>query len=95
MRRIDTIMKKAALGLLFGAIFIWHGADALAQCALCRTAAENSDGAANAMTAFNFAVLLLLTPPVVIFCVVFYLAYKHRDAFRSEPRNDTPRTNFL
>ena len=90
-----VISRKAALASLVVVALIWRGADALAQCALCRTAAENSDGAASAASAFNFAVLLLLTPPVIIFCAVFYLAYKHRDAFRSEPRKDSPRANLL
>ena len=96
MLRARFISGKAAFASLLAAvIFIWRGADALAQCALCRTSVENSDGATSAATAFNFAVLLLLTPPVVIFCAVFYLAYKHRDAFRSDSHSDSPRANLL
>jgi hypothetical protein len=43
--------------------------DAAAQCALCRTALEGA-GAATART-MNLAILVLLIPPVAIFCAIF------------------------
>ncbi|MBA3320142.1 MAG: hypothetical protein H0T45_01670, partial [Pyrinomonadaceae bacterium] len=33
----------------------------------------------------NLAVLLLITPPVTIFCAFFYVAYKHRHPPEDEP----------
>lgn len=95
MLRAKLMLRKVALAALVAAAFILRATSALAQCALCRTSVENSEGASSAATAFNFAVLLLLTPPVVIFCVVFFLAYKHRDAFRGDSHRDTARTNLL
>ncbi|HYH86856.1 MAG TPA: hypothetical protein VEX60_15495 [Pyrinomonadaceae bacterium] len=48
-------------------------ADAQAQCALCRTGLQNGDGTARTM---NLAILVLLIPPVAIFCSIFGVAYK-------------------
>lgn len=53
-------------------------ATAFAQCAMCKTSAENVDAAG--VKYMNFAVLLLLSPPVAMFCGFFYLAYKRRNA---------------
>lgn len=54
------------------AVLSWP-ADATAQCALCRTALQNGDGTARTM---NLAILVLLIPPVAIFCSIFGIAYK-------------------
>ena len=48
--------------------------EALAQCALCRTALQDS-GEATART-LNLGILVLLVPPVAIFCTIFAVAYK-------------------
>jgi hypothetical protein len=45
---------------------------ALAQCVMCR-----SSFAGNVRN-FNLAVLVLLAPPVSIFCAIFIIAYRHR-----------------
>jgi hypothetical protein len=48
---------------------------ALAQCAMCRASfAGNSTFVRN----FNLGVLVLLAPPVTIFCTIFVIAYRHR-----------------
>ena len=47
----------------------------LAQCAMCRTAAEATAG-------FNLGILVLLIPPVGIFCAIFWTAYKFQDPSR-------------
>ena len=47
---------------------------ALAQCPMCRTALEHG-GAAAART-LNFGIVVLLVPPVAIFCSIFAVAYK-------------------
>jgi hypothetical protein len=57
-------------------------ASAFAQCAMCKTSAENMDPAG--VKYLNIAMLLLLTPPVAIFCGFFYLAYKRREPLRDE-----------
>jgi ABC-type phosphate transport system permease subunit len=61
----------------------------MAQCAMCRAAvAGGSNGAAFAKS-FNTAVLVLLAPPVTIFCSIFIVAYRHRKARQdSMPEED-------
>lgn len=48
----------------------------LAQCVMCKVAA--SSGGAAAGRALNFAILVLLVPPVAIFCTIFAVAFKRR-----------------
>ena len=59
-----------------GIVLLAHGY-AEAQCSMCRTAltsASNSRFIRN----FNIGVLVLLTPPVAIFCSIFIVLRKYR-----------------
>ena len=48
---------------------------AFAQCAMCRASiGSNSSFIRN----FNIGVLVLLVPPVTIFCTIFIVAFRHR-----------------
>lgn len=47
---------------------------ALAQCPMCRTAMEHG-GEAAART-LNIGIVVLLVPPVALFCSIFAVAYK-------------------
>jgi heme/copper-type cytochrome/quinol oxidase subunit 2 len=49
---------------------------ALAQCPLCRSALQGA-GEQTART-MNLAILVLLIPPVSIFCTIFAVAYRKR-----------------
>jgi hypothetical protein len=61
-----------ALGLA-GLAAAWP-ATALAQCPLCRSALQNAgDQTARTM---NAAIVVLLIPPVSIFCAIFAVVYK-------------------
>ena len=51
-------------------------ASALAQCAMCKASAAGLDEAGTRN--LNAAVLVLLCPPVAIFCAIAVVAYKHR-----------------
>ena len=53
--------------------------DVLAQCAMCRTGVSNSGA-----QAMNLAILVLLIPPVAMFCSVFAIAYRYRNARKAE-----------
>lgn len=44
------------------------------QCALCRSAVGESGG--DAAQAMNLGILVLLVPPVAIFCTIFATAFK-------------------
>lgn len=46
-----------------------------AQCAMCRASVQNN---AAFVRGLNLGVLVLLTPPVAIFCSIFIVAYRHR-----------------
>ena len=60
--------------LAFAAALFFPAAEALAQCALCRTGLKDA-GEATART-MNLGIVILLIPPVAIFCTIFAVAYK-------------------
>lgn len=64
------------LASIFSAALLWSlsAGEVAAQCALCRTALQNS-GESVAQT-LNLAILVLLIPPVAIFCSFFAVAVK-------------------
>ena len=57
--------------------------EASAQCSMCRAALS---GAANArfQQSFNTAILVLLLPPVSIFCSIFIILRKHGNGGSNE-----------
>ena len=58
------------------ALCIFLAADStIAQCVMCRASiGTNSSFIKN----FNIGVLVLLVPPVSIFCTIFIVAFRHR-----------------
>lgn len=50
-----------------------------AQCAMCRAAFDGASGAKLAKS-LNEGIIILLIPPVAIFCGIFLTAYKYRRA---------------
>jgi len=68
-----------SFGLTLGAALfaLSLAATAAAQCAMCKASAS-SLGEASARN-LNYAILLLLCPPVAIFCGLFVVAYKRRE----------------
>jgi uncharacterized membrane protein len=67
--RHSILILIAVLGLLLAA------ESTLAQCAMCRASiGANSSFIRN----FNIGVLVLLVPPVSIFCTIFIVAFRHR-----------------
>ncbi len=69
------------LTLLLSLAALGGEATAFAQCAMCKASAAGLDEAGTRN--LNSAVLVLLCPPVAIFCALFFVAYKHR-----KPRGD-------
>jgi len=68
LRLVVTALAVAALGVL-------SSESAMAQCVMCRASiGTNSAFARN----LNIGVLVLLVPPVSIFCTIFVLAFRHR-----------------
>lgn len=52
---------------------------ALAQCAMCKSAIENSADAVAVSKGLNLASLVLLIPPVAIFAGLFGVFYRYRN----------------
>lgn len=74
MNRSSTVVVFLALAV--AAFVLLSAPDAAAQCAMCRAAVE-AGGERSART-MNTAMLVLLIPPVTMFCSAFALVYKYR-----------------
>jgi heme/copper-type cytochrome/quinol oxidase subunit 2 len=66
--------KALLLTLAASALVALAAVGAEAQCALCRSALEKA-GEQTART-LNLGILVLLVPPVAIFCTIFVAAYR-------------------
>lgn len=76
--------RLALIGMAALVLFSLAGdSTALAQCAMCRAVVSGASNSAALTKSFNTAVLVLLAPPVSIFCSIFIVAYRHR-----KPRAD-------
>lgn len=78
-RRWSNVAAWVAVTLLASASCL------LAQCPMCRTAVQQDAAAAHAL---NRAILLLLVPAVGLFCGIFLLAFRSRNAGSTEPRGE-------
>lgn len=81
MKRVVKQLSGAGCAILSLAL---TSADAFAQCAMCRAAAAASGNDTN----WNLAVLVLLVPPVLIFCAIFVVAYRLRAAQGETPKEE-------
>lgn len=70
-----SLIAAGAIALLLVSI-----SPSQAQCAMCRSALSGSPTGAKLSQSFNFAILVLLIPPVMIFCGIFLAAFKYRKA---------------
>jgi hypothetical protein len=61
---------------------------AFGQCSMCRTALAGSNNAFFIRN-FNIGVLVLLVPPVTIFCSIFVALKRYRAADEDEPKEWT------
>ena len=68
IRSIVTAIAVASLIALFSQ-------STLAQCVMCRASIGNNS---TFVRNLNIGVLVLLVPPVSIFCTIFILAFRHR-----------------
>ncbi len=80
MKRTRVLSLALILAAGVGLTLLVGSPDVSAQCALCKTALSNSDGAAATAKALNLAILVLLIPPATIFCSVFIIAFRHRSS---------------
>ena len=72
-------MKKLLFILSLIFVFIMLGGDLLAQCPMCRIAAEsNLENGGTAGKGLNTGILYMLTLPYFIVGIIAYLWYKNR-----------------
>ena len=81
-RRFIKILWTAAIG---AALFVFCSLPAVAQCAMCRASFNSSNGAAMAKS-LNQGIIVLLIPPVAIFCAIFITAIKYKKAGDDNPK---------
>lgn len=74
----ETATKIVLLLALTAAFIIFAPAEALAQCAMCKSTANNLDSVSARQ--LNLSTLILLCPPIAIFGAILRIAYKHRNA---------------
>ncbi|MEP6820592.1 MAG: hypothetical protein ABJA18_13740 [bacterium] len=74
------VLAAVALLLLFSMT-------AFGQCSMCRASLSGSNNAFFIRN-FNIGVLVLLIPPVTIFCSIFVALKRYKAADREEPRED-------
>ena len=75
-------MKNVRIFLMFAVavgVVLAVGDPGFAQCAMCKTAIENSTDAVAASKGLNLAALVLLIPPVAIFAGLFGVFYRYRN----------------
>jgi hypothetical protein len=70
------------------AVLLAAGQDVSAQCAMCRSALAGSPEAAKLSARINLGVLVLLVPPVAIFCGIFYAVFRQRKSPDKSARVD-------
>lgn len=70
-----SLIRSVVTVIAVAALFALCSESALAQCVMCRASiGSNSAFARN----LNIGILVLLVPPVSMFCTIFVLAYRHR-----------------
>ena len=70
-------MRYVVIALVIALAFTLLAESTMAQCVMCRASLGNNSVF---MRNLNIGVLVLLVPPVSIFCTIFILAIRHRRA---------------
>lgn len=80
------LFYSAALAAL-AALALFLPAETLAQCPLCR--AGLMDAGDKTARTMNLAIVVLLIPPVSIFCTIFAVAYRKRKGDGEDDHTDS------
>ena len=73
----DKLWRLLPTATLFALLVFAAAAPSSAQCAMCKASASALDG--TSARNLNYAVVVLLCPPVAIFCALFVVAYRRRE----------------
>lgn len=76
-------LKPLLVVVLTFALLLMFSTTALAQCSMCRSALAGSNNAFFIRN-FNIGVLVLLLPPVTLFCSIFVVLKRYRAADAEE-----------
>ena len=76
-KRKQQVTRYLVMAAVVALAFALIAEPALAQCAMCRASLTNNSVFARNL---NISTLVLLVPPVSIFCTIFILAIRHRRA---------------
>ena len=71
----QTVSRRILLVLVALVCLALLADSAFAQCVMCRASLGNNS---SFIRNFNIGVLVLLVPPVSIFCTIFVIAIRHR-----------------
>jgi hypothetical protein len=80
---VRSKIKPVLLVAATFALLLLFSTSAWAQCAMCRSALAGSNNAFFIRN-FNIGVLVLLVPPVTIFCSIFMVLKRYRAADANE-----------
>ena len=72
-----SVLPSVLIAVLVAAVVFVFAVTADAQCSMCR-AALNASNNARFIRNLNLAVLVLLVPPVTIFCSIFLVLRRYR-----------------
>ena len=75
--------RTILLVVVASGILLWSGISADAQCSMCRAAVSGANNA-KFIKSLNLGVLVLLLPPVTIFCSIFIVLRRNRDGEHSD-----------
>jgi len=89
--RVERIVKVFLVFGLALAAFLALESTGLAQCSMCRASLAGSNNPFFIRN-FNIAVLVLLTPPVAIFCSIFVILKRHRTPENDATDPDRPKS---
>lgn len=81
--------KAILLAIAAMAVVMVLGSSAFGQCSMCRAALAGSNNAFFIRN-FNIGVLVLLIPPVTIFCSIFVALKRYRRADEAEQSEENP-----
>jgi len=70
-----SMIRSVVMAIALASLVALFSESALAQCVMCRA---SIGGNSSFVRNLNIGVLVLLVPPVSIFCTIFILAFRHR-----------------
>jgi hypothetical protein len=82
-QKVHRTVRLALIVLAIALVCVWLSEPALAQCVMCRASLS---GNSNFARHLNIGTLVLLVPPVSIFCAIFLLAFRHRKSEEAQNR---------